>query len=111
MEMPLLAHLRQTFSQPVVSDLPGEVRRQWQGSDLPQRLRRGDRVAVRMAVIPNTLELAELWVSPPLLEEARTKPHLQVFGELQPLLFDEAGNLEQERLFPRCVRARRRQKL
>ena len=30
-----------------------------------------DRPKVRMALIPNTLELADLWVSQPLLEEAR----------------------------------------
>jgi hypothetical protein len=62
---------------------------------------------VRMAVIPNTLELAELWGSPPLLEEAGRNPHLQITGASQPLPFDAAGNLEQERLFPHSVRGRR----
>ncbi len=63
---------------------------------------------VRMAVIPNTLELAELWASPALLEEASRRPHLQVTGDARPLPFDAAGNLEQERLFPHSVRGRRR---
>lgn len=63
--------------------------------------------AVRMALIPNTLELEELWVSAPLLEEARGQPHLQVVGDLQPVPFLESGHLHQERLFPHCVRARR----
>jgi hypothetical protein len=45
-EIPLVAPLRQTQPQPVVADLAGEVRRQWLGSRLPQRLRAGDRVAV-----------------------------------------------------------------
>jgi hypothetical protein len=66
-----------------------------------------NREAVRMAVIPNTLELAELWVSPPLLAEARQRPHLEVASGLQPLPFDAVGNLAQETLFPRSVRGRR----
>jgi hypothetical protein len=65
------------------------------------------REAVRMAVIANTLELAELWVSPPLLEEARSRSDLEAIGELRPLPFDAAGNLEQEALFPHSVRGRR----
>jgi hypothetical protein len=64
--------------------------------------------AVRLALIPNTLEVAELWVSPPLLEEAKTRhPHLEVTGEPRPLPFDAAGNLEQQKLFPHSVRGRR----
>jgi hypothetical protein len=63
--------------------------------------------ALRMAVIPNTLEMAELWVSPPLAAEAKGHPHLEVLGEPRPLPFDAAGNLEQERLFPHSVRGRR----
>jgi hypothetical protein len=62
---------------------------------------------VRMAVIANTLELAELWVSPALVEEARTRPHLVVAGEPRPLPFDESGNLEQAAMFPHSVRGRR----
>jgi hypothetical protein len=65
-----------------------------------------NREAVRMAVVPNTLELAELWVSPALAEEARGRPHLEV-GEARPLPFDAAGNLMQERMFPHSVRGRR----
>jgi hypothetical protein len=63
--------------------------------------------AQRLAVIPNTLEVAELWVSPPLAAEARRNPHLEVSGEAQPLLFDALGNLEQEKLFPHSARGRR----
>jgi hypothetical protein len=66
-----------------------------------------DRSAVRLALIPNTLELTELWVSAPLLEEARGKKELRVRGEPRPLPFDAAGNLEQEKLFPHSVRGRR----
>ena len=60
-----------------------------------------------MAVIPNTLELAELWASPALVEEAKSQPHLEVEGEARPLPFDAAGNLRQEELFPHSVRGRR----
>jgi hypothetical protein len=61
----------------------------------------------RMAFIPNTLELADLWVSPPLLVEAKGRADLKVIGELQPLPFDAAGNVRQEKLFPHSVRVRR----
>src|SRR5262249_34751119 len=64
--------------------------------------------ALRLAVIPNTLELAELWVSPALVEEATRNPHLAVTGGLRPLPFDAAGKLEQEQLFPHSVRGRRK---
>jgi hypothetical protein len=67
-----------------------------------------DVTKVRMAVIPNTLEVAELWVSPPLVEDARKNSHLQIGGEARPLPFNAAGSLEQEKLFPHSIRARRR---
>lgn len=67
-----------------------------------------DASAVRLLLVPNTLELAELWASAPLLEEAHGRPDLRVQGELRPLPFDAAGNLEQEKLFPHSVRGRRR---
>jgi hypothetical protein len=63
---------------------------------------------IKLCLIPNTLEVAELWVSAPLAEEARQRLDLQVVGEPQPLPFDEAGNLLQEQLFPHSIRARRR---
>jgi hypothetical protein len=63
--------------------------------------------ALRMALVPNTLELADLWVSAPLLDEAKRRPHLEVTGDLQPLPLDAAGNLVQEKLFPHSVRGRR----
>ena len=66
-----------------------------------------NRAKVRLALIANTLELAELWVSPTLAEEARTHPHLEVVGEPGALPFDHSGNLVQEKLFPQSVRGRR----
>ena len=62
---------------------------------------------MRLAVIPNTLELAELWVSPALVEEARTRPHLELASEPKPWPFDAEGTLMQEMLFPHSVRGRR----
>ena len=62
---------------------------------------------LKFAVIPNTLELEDLSVSPPLAEEARGNPLLEVVGEPMPLPFDAAGNLIQETLFPHSVRGRR----
>jgi hypothetical protein len=66
-----------------------------------------NRAKVRLALIPNTLELAELWVSPALAEEAKAHPHLEVVGEPGTLPFDNNGNLVQEKLFPHSVRGRR----
>jgi hypothetical protein len=62
---------------------------------------------LRVAIIPNTLELAELWASPPLVEEAKKHPHLKIEGEARALPFDAKGNLPQETMFPHSVRGRR----
>jgi hypothetical protein len=67
-----------------------------------------DPARLRMAVIPNTLELAELWGSGPLVEASRVHGFLEVQSGLQPLAFDSVGNLQQERMFPHSVRGRRR---
>jgi len=63
---------------------------------------------LKFAIIPNTLEVAEMWVSNPLVEEARKNANLEVVGEPRPLPFNAAGNVEQEKLFPHSVRARRK---
>lgn len=62
---------------------------------------------VKLCVIPNTLEVAELWVSPALAADLTGQPHLEFVGSPQPLPFDAAGNLIQEKLFPHSVRCRR----
>jgi Lactate racemase N-terminal domain len=62
---------------------------------------------VKFCVIPNTLEVTELWVSAPLAAEAKGNPHLELVGTPQPLPFDAAGNLVQEKVFPHSVRGRR----
>ncbi len=62
---------------------------------------------LKLAIIPNTLEVAEMWVSAPLAAEARKNPNLEVVGEPRPVPFDGKGNIEQEKLFPHSVRGRR----
>jgi hypothetical protein len=63
---------------------------------------------VRFALIPNTLEVGELWLSPALAEEATRNPHLEASGAARPLPFDAGNNLLQEALFPHSVRGRRK---
>lgn len=66
-----------------------------------------DVAQIKLCLIPNTLEVAEMWVSPPLAEEAHQRTDLEVVGTPRPLPFDAAGNLLQEELFPHSLRARR----
>jgi hypothetical protein len=68
-----------------------------------------NRDAVRLAFIPNSLEVAELWVSHSLLGDVARNSHLEQTGELQPIPFDSNGNLRLIHLFPHCVAARRNQ--
>ncbi len=67
-----------------------------------------DLAKVRMAIIPNTLELADLWVSPPLANEANHRKDIATTAESRPLPFTINGDLDQESLFPGSVRARAR---
>jgi Lactate racemase N-terminal domain len=62
---------------------------------------------LRFAVIPNTLEVAELWVSRALVDVAALKPGLAVSRDPRPLPFDASGTLLQEKLFPHSIRSRR----
>jgi hypothetical protein len=62
---------------------------------------------LRMAMIPNTLEVNELWVSPALVEEARTNNRLEVAGAARPAPINAAGCLDQQVLFPHSVQGRR----
>jgi len=48
---------------------------------------------LKLAVIHNTLQVEELWISPALLEEARTQPHLEISEAAAPLAFDPDGNI------------------
>jgi hypothetical protein len=62
---------------------------------------------VKLCVIPNTLEVAEVWVSEPLAADLRSDSHLQFVGEPVAVPFDASGNVIQEKLFPHSVRGRR----
>ena len=62
---------------------------------------------VKFCVIPNTLEVAEVWVSAPLAADVQGHPHLEFVGEPIALPLDARGNLIQEKLFPHSVRGRR----
>jgi hypothetical protein len=62
---------------------------------------------LRMAIIPNTLEVAELWISPSLVAQARANPDLEILSSGQELPFDKVGNLRQSKLFPHSVQALR----
>jgi hypothetical protein len=61
----------------------------------------------RMVIIPNTLELTTLWVTPPLESEVRAHPHLTRETDFAPPPFAADGWLDQESLFPESVRGRR----
>ena len=66
-----------------------------------------DEAEARMVLIPNTLELTTLWVTPALRSEVETHPELCFESEFRPIPFDQEGNLAQEELFPESHRARR----
>ena len=68
---------------------------------------RTERDQARMVLIPNTLELTSLWVTPALAAEVEAHPELSLETEFRPIPFDDRDNLEQERLFPESHRARR----
>ena len=62
---------------------------------------------LKFLIIPNTLEVPEMWVSAPLAVEARNNPDVEVVGNPIELPVDAAGSLNQEKLFPHSLRARR----
>ena len=66
-----------------------------------------DPAEARLVVIPNTLELKTLWVSPPWEAENRDHPHLTRETDYRPIPFSADGTLDQEALFPESVRGRR----
>ncbi|HMP02376.1 MAG TPA: lactate racemase domain-containing protein [Gemmatales bacterium] len=60
---------------------------------------------LRAAIIPNTLELQELWVTPALADPQH--PGLEILGPPAPLPFTPDGWLNQEALFPQSTRGKR----
>jgi hypothetical protein len=65
------------------------------------------RSEARLVLIPNTLELTTLWVTPPLTEDVEAHPGLSFETDFQPIPFDAEGNLDQEYVFSESIRARR----
>ena len=66
-----------------------------------------DPTEARVVVIPNTLELETLWVSPALRAEVEAHPHVAFAGDFRPIPFGTDGFLDQESMFPHSVRGRR----
>ena len=66
-----------------------------------------DPIEARLVVIPNTLELNTLWVSPALEAEVASHPRLTRETDYRPIPFSPEGTLDQETLFPESVRGRR----
>jgi hypothetical protein len=66
-----------------------------------------DPLEARVVVIPNTLELTTLWVSPALEAEVAAHLHLERETEYLPMPFSTEGTLDQEAMFPESVRGRR----
>ncbi len=62
---------------------------------------------VRLVIIPNTLEVKTLFVSPALEEEVNKNDQLKLQSEFKPIPFLTDGSLNQEALFPDSVRGRR----
>ena len=52
-----------------------------------------DPTRLRIVRIPDTLHVADIWVSEALLDEVAAHPDLTQVGDLEPLPFDAAGNL------------------
>ena len=65
---------------------------------------------VRLAVIPNTLEVEHLWITAPLLEDCKHIPGIEIGGGEADWPFDVYGGLNQEKLFPHSVRGLRGKK-
>jgi len=63
---------------------------------------------LRLAIIPNTLELTHLWVSAAVAKECRQQRSLKVGGEPVAVEFASDDRLEMARLFPHSLLARRK---
>jgi hypothetical protein len=61
----------------------------------------------RIVMIPNTLELKSLWVSPALEDEVRAHPQLKRETDFVTIPFQSDGSLDQAAMFPESVRGRR----
>jgi len=61
---------------------------------------------VRLAIIPNTLQLAELWATPAACDQP-LPDYVEIDRQPRPIPFDDGQNLVQEVLFPHSWRAYR----
>ncbi len=66
-----------------------------------------DPMEARMTLIPNTLELTTLWVTPALAGEVDRCDDLDFETDFVPIPFHADGTLDQESLFPESLRGRR----
>ena len=55
--------------------------------------KRKDPGRLKVMRIKNTLKIEKLYISEPLLEEARARDDVQILGEIEPMKFDVQGNL------------------
>lgn len=62
---------------------------------------------IRMAIIPNSLELESLWVSQALYADIQGRPEVKQVSDLQDIPFDQLGNVIQTNLFPHALCTRR----
>jgi hypothetical protein len=62
---------------------------------------------VSFAIIPNSLELSEIWANAAAIRNLLRRHEWTVDAEAQPLPFSNQGRLDQARLFPHSHQARR----
>jgi len=55
--------------------------------------KRKDLAILKVIRIKNTLKIERLYISEPLLEEARARDDIQIIGEIEPMKFDVQGSL------------------
>lgn len=55
--------------------------------------KRKDPATLKVMRIKNTLKIEKLYISKPLLEEARARDDIQIIGEIEPMKFDTRGSL------------------
>jgi hypothetical protein len=63
---------------------------------------------LKMAIIPNTLELAQIWASEAAIASIQNPARMQSGCDARPLPFHRQGMLDQESLFPKSTRGTRK---
>ena len=62
---------------------------------------------IRMAIIPNSLELESIWISHALYTDIQSRPEVKLEGDFREIPFDPLGNIKQTDLFPHALCSRR----